>query len=153
MSLPNEERNMQFQKLSSIKVKHLIDRDLVWISPKAKIQEAAELLLKEDVGALCVCEEGRLLGVLSERDIVRRCVARDGFDTENNWVRQIMSAPPITLDRNMSIGIAAMVMIENGIRHLPIMQREKCIGMVSIRRIVEEYRRGLQTSILGVAAE
>ena len=146
---------MQFNKVSTIKVKHLLGgRELVWVGPKVPVAEAAELMLKEDVGALAVCEDGRLLGVVSERDIVRRCVARDGFSPEGNWVRQIMSAPPITVDQNMGIGVAAMVMIENGIRHLPVMRRDKVLGMVSIRRVVEEYRRQLEHSILGgIAAE
>ena len=145
---------MKFNKISTTKIKHLIGgRDLVWIGPMASVAEASALMLKEDIGALAVIEDDRLIGIVSERDIVRRCVAREGFSPETSWVRQIMSAPPITIDRNMSIGVAAMVMIENGIRHLPVMQREKVLGMVSIRRVVEEYRRGLETSILGIAAE
>ena len=145
---------MKFNKISNTKVKHLIvNRELVWVDPKGTIQEASELMLKHNVGALAVIEDDRLVGILSERDIVRRCVAHPERCPEGARVRQIMSAPPITIDRNMGISIAAVMMIENGIRHLPVMQRDKCIGMVSIRRIVEEYRKGLETAILGIAAE
>ena len=140
--------------LSNIRVNKLINgQELYWIDPTATVTEASEMLVEKNVGALAVIEEGRLIGVVSERDIVQRCVGQPDRVPETTKVRQIMSAPPITIHRNMSIGVAAVMMMENGIRHLPVMQRDKCIGMISIRRVVGEYRAQLERQMVGFAAE
>ena len=151
-NIPPKVTTMKLQGITSKKVKALVrDHTLIWISPDATSMTAALLMRQHNIGALAVMEEDRLVGVLSERDIVQRCLGQ-GLDPSVCPVSQIMSYPPITIDRNMTISVAAIVMIEAGIRHLPVMAGQKVLGMISIRQVVEEFRNSRESSILRLAA-
>lgn len=144
---------MQLTNLSSKKVKHLVrGRSLIFVSPKDTVITASKLMREKNIGALAVMENGALKGILSERDVVQRCVGIDGCDPKTCLVSTIMSWPPVTIDRNMSMGVAIVMMMERNIRHLPVMSGEKVLGMISIRQLVEEFRRGLESTIIRIAA-
>lgn len=143
---------MQFGALSSKKVKHLIrGRELFYVEPGATVAAASQLMREKNVGALAVMEDGILKGILSERDVVQRCVGI-GSDPMTCTVAKIMSWPPITIDRNLSMGVAIVMMMESNIRHLPVMSGTRVLGMISIRQLVEEFRKGIEGSFLRLAA-
>ncbi len=143
---------MQFSSLSSKKVKHLVrGRDLYQVPPTATVAEASALMAERNIGALAVMDDTRLVGILSERDVVQRCVGK-GIDPKVCLVSAIMSFPPITIDRNMSMGVAVVMMMEANIRHLPVMNGTRVLGMISIRQLVSEFRKGLETSMFRIAA-
>lgn len=144
---------MKLNAVSSKKVKHLVrDRDLISLPPTATVKEASELMSEKNIGALAIMEGTKMVGILSERDIVQRCIGVQGCDPTKQVVSNIMSHPVITIDRNLSLGVAVVIMMEQGIRHLPVVNDQRVLGMISLRQVVEEFRKGLESSILRLAA-
>ncbi|GEM_PF-21903 len=109
----------------------------VWaIAPDALVYEALELMAEKDVGALLVMEGDRLEGIFSERDYARRCILRSRHSKETA-VRQIMTANVITISPNATIEDAMALMTRHRIRHLPVVEKGKVVGVVSIGDIVK----------------
>jgi CBS domain-containing protein len=143
---------MPFSALSAKKVKFLVrGRELFFVAPTTCVAEASALMREKNIGALAVMAGEELVGVLSERDVVQRCVGL-GIDPLTCPVSQIMSAPAITIDRNMTMGVAIVMMMERNIRHLPVVNGTRVMGMISIRQLVSEFRKGMEGNILKIAA-
>lgn len=138
---------MMMQALNSRKVRQLVrDRPLFATRPDATVAEAAIEMRARNVGALAVMQGDRLVGIISERDVVQRCVGKGDAPTTTR-VEQVMTKEVITIDRGMSMSVATLMMIENGIRHLPVMAHNRVLGMISIRQLVEEYRKGIASAV------
>ena len=82
---------------------------------------------------------GRLIGVLTERDMLRAMAAR--MHTSVARVRQWMTSDPITASSDMALDDAAKVMLDNGFRHLPVMEGDTVLGVVSLRRVLGGRRQ------------
>lgn len=118
----------------------ILGETLVSILPDAPLSQAAALMRDRHVGALAVVNaDGHLRGILSERDLVHRCFAA-GDCGPDAPVSKIMTRRVVTADQFTPIGTAITVMIRHDIRHLPVMQGHKVVGMVSMRRLVREFR-------------
>ena len=115
-------------------------RKLVSVSPEATVKDACAQLDAHGVGALAVLRDGQLAGILSERDVIRRCVAA-GRKTGETRVRDIMSPRVVTIRRDQSLADAQTRMIEGGFRHMPLVDDAGTpVGMLSMRDIPTEYR-------------
>jgi CBS domain-containing protein len=144
---------MKFSAVSSKKVKNLVKgRPLYALPSDATAAEASQMMRARNIGAIAVIDDGKLVGIVSERDIVQRCVGVEGCDPKLCPVSRIMSAPVVTIDLNMSMSVAVVLMLERNIRHLPVMKGDKILGMISIRQLVEEFRAGLESSIVRLVA-
>jgi CBS domain-containing protein len=99
------------------------------VSPEDTIQNAARIMRDEDTGVVPVVENGRAVGVVTDRDIVVRAVA-DG--QLNRPVREIVSGDVITARPDMSTKEAAQLMSEHQVRRLPVVENERLVGIVSI---------------------
>lgn len=99
------------------------------VSPNDTIQNAARIMRDEDTGAVPVVENGRPVGIVTDRDIVVRAVA-DG--ELNRPVRDIVSGDIVTARPDMSTKEAAQLMSEHQIRRLPVVENERLVGIVSI---------------------
>ncbi len=115
----------------------LKERPLITIAPDETAQAAIQKLVENNIGALPVCDaKGTLLGIISERDLLKECSRRVGAITDTR-VKQVMTrevaigTPEDDLDYIMS------TMTQKGIRHLPIMAGQELAGMLSIRDIVD----------------
>ncbi len=109
----------------------------VWaISPDATVYEALEMMADKDVGALLVMEGDRLVGIFSERDYARRCILRNRRSKETR-VRELMTQDVITITPSTTIDEAMEVMTRHRIRHLPVVEDGKVVGVVSIGDIVK----------------
>lgn len=117
--------------------------------PETLVSRAAKLMAEKNVGALIVVEGGHLVGICTERDIVYRIVAL-GHDARTIAVSEVMTASPLTVHPDAPFGYALLVMHENSFRHLPVVENDKLIGIVSARSaldpdleefVVEEERR------------
>mgnify|MGYP001506331868 CR=1 FL=1 len=84
-----------------------------------------------------------LVGILSERDVISRVIAV-GREPSTTFVREVMTPDPVTLDVDGTLTDALQIMVEGHFRHLPIMQGDQVIGMISMRDIPTEYRLILQ---------
>jgi CBS domain-containing protein len=111
-------------------------RKFVTALPKTTVREASQLMAKKQVGAVLIVEEGRLLGIFSERDVVFRVVAL-GLDPATTPLAQVMTPEPKTIKPNNTFGYAMTLMHENGFRHLPVLDDGKPIGIVSARSALD----------------
>jgi CBS domain-containing protein len=111
---------------------HMSSR-LLSVEPQLSLTETAELMVSRDVGAVLVMEGDRLVGILTERDVLR-AVAR-GID-KHTVVADWMTADPETMDPDESTQHAAVLMIHGGFRHLPLTEGGEVVGMLSIRDLM-----------------
>ena len=107
------------------------------IGPDAKVIEALQLMAQKDVGALAVMEGGRLVGMLSERDYARK-VTLHGKSSQDVPVRDIMTAEVVRIGPDITIEECMALVTQRRIRHLPVCEGEKLIGLVSIGDLVKE---------------
>jgi len=101
----------------------------------ATVFEAIQMMAEKNVGALLVLENGRLLGVVSERDYTRK-VALRGRSSKETKVREITSTPPITATPASSVEECMRLMTTHRVRHLPILVHDELAGIVSIGDLV-----------------
>jgi len=120
----------------------LMHRELEQISPTATLREAAEQMREKKIGALIVCESGKQVGIISEVDFVRKAVAQ-GLNMATTTVREIMSAPLITIDIDQTAQEANDLMSEKRIRHLLVTDRGNVIGIISMRDLVLCFKNRL----------
>jgi CBS domain-containing protein len=109
---------------------------LVSVTPDDRVDVAARRMNENGISSLVVLDEaGHMAGILSEKDIVSKVVVTDR-DPEEVAVAEIMTPDVVTCERVAPIHRAAEIMAERGIRHLPISDRGKIVGMVSSRDII-----------------
>jgi CBS domain-containing protein len=116
----------------------------VWsIHPEATVFEALKLMGEKEVGALAVIQNGQLAGILSERDYARKVILR-GRTSRDTHVREIMTANVVTTDLDETVESCMGVMTQRRIRHLPVVDDGRLIGMISIgdlvKSIIEEQQ-------------
>lgn len=113
-------------------------RPLHSIAPETDIREAALLMAKHRVGALAIIEGDSLIGVLSERDIVYRCVA-GGKSIDDSLASDVMTRDPVTVGIDDEISDALAAKLGEAFRHLPVMDQDRVVGLLSYRDIPAEY--------------
>jgi len=112
------------------------DQTVHTIEPAASVYEAVKLMAEKNVGALLVVEHGKVVGIVSERDYARKVVllARSSKDTP---LRDIMSSPVMYVHPEQTVDQCMALMTENRLRHLPVMDDGRLIGLVSIGDLVK----------------
>ncbi len=121
----------------STPVKEIMEkRKLLLADPTMTVRKAAETMARREVGAVLVVDDDRLVGIFTERDIVFRVVAR-GLDSTTTPLGEVMTRDPKTIAPEKSYGVAMLLMHENGFRHLPVVQNEAPIGIVSSRSALD----------------
>ncbi len=119
----------------------------VWtISPSATIAEALHLLAEKNLGALVVAEKELILGIFSERDYARNAVASDDFSL-GSPVRKVMSTPVFFVTSNETLEECMALMTEKRIRHLPVIECERLVGLVSIGDVVKQTLSEMEKTI------
>ncbi|SFC96773.1 CBS domain-containing protein [Tropicimonas isoalkanivorans] len=114
-------------------------RPFVSVGPWETVRTACDRLNAADVGAVCVLDGDRLVGILSENDVIRRAIAQ-GRPTSETAVDQIMTPDPVTVDQSVSLSDAMQIMLRGAFRHLPVMAAGRPVNMLSMRDIPTEYR-------------
>ncbi|MBQ2158734.1 MAG: CBS domain-containing protein [Oscillospiraceae bacterium] len=113
-----------------MQVKDLMSSHLITVDREETVAAAARLLSRHNVGALPVTNGGKLVGMLTERDIAVRCVAAN-FDPNLTRVRSVMSAGAVTVPAEESGLRAAKTMGKHQVRRLPVTQNGRLVGMLS----------------------
>lgn len=107
------------------------------IAPDARVYEALKLMAEKEVGALVVLADGTLAGILSERDYARKVILH-GKSSHDIPVREIMTANVVTVNPGQTVDQCMALMTNNRIRHLPVVESGKLVGLVSIGDLVKE---------------
>jgi CBS domain-containing protein len=118
-----------------VKVSDLPPGDLLSVSPETTIAEVARQMRKDDSDCVAVMSDGRLVGIITERDLVRAIA--DGVDPQEAKAAVVMTADPATVDADEDVAMVAVKMMRLGIRHLPVVNKAgKPVGLVSARNLV-----------------
>jgi CBS domain-containing protein len=108
----------------------------IWsIPPDASVYSAIETMADRHVGALLVIDDGHLVGIVSERDYARKVILM-GRSSKDTFVREIMTPSPVTVCLECCVDDAMRTMTMHKIRHLPVVDQDKVVGMLSIGDIV-----------------
>ncbi len=120
-----------------MEIRQLIKRSLVTVEDCASIRDAARVMEKHNVGLLVVVDkDGKMIGVISERDIAR--LVAEGVDLDKTPVKEVVKREVVTIREDESVAKAALLMKKYGIRHLVVVNSEgKPIGVISIRDLVD----------------
>lgn len=109
----------------------------VWtIAPDQTVFDALTLMGQKEIGALIVVENGKLIGVISERDYARKVILK-GKTSRETRVQEIMSTPVISVELAQSVQTCLNLMTEKRIRHLPVLTDDQLVGIVSIGDLVK----------------
>jgi CBS domain-containing protein len=109
--------------------------DIVSVGAGTLVRDAVALLAEKRIGALPVLEGERVVGIMSERDVIY-CLSSDGAAMLDWPVSRVMTAPAITIESKVGVLVALSQMTKRRIRHLPVVEGEKLIGFVSIGDLV-----------------
>ena len=119
-------------------VRDVMTKDVICVRQDDTVSEAARLMALHNLGALAVCtRDGRLRGMVTDRDIVLRCVAQDG-DPAQMKVRKVMTRGPVSVSPEDSLKDAAARMAGQQVRRLPVEQDGRIAGMVSLADITRK---------------
>jgi CBS domain-containing protein len=113
----------------------IMTRDLLTVEPSDTLGEAAQKMTERGVGSVIVSDYGRMIGILTERDLLRAVAGR--IHSSEARVREWMTADPITVAEQTPVEEAGRIMLEHGFRHLPVVQGERPVGIVSIRDLAQ----------------
>ncbi len=109
----------------------------IWsTSPDTLVFDALKVMAEKNIGALLVMEGDKLAGIFSERDYARK-VALKGETSHNTVVRNIMTSDVVSVAPDQPIEKCMALMTDNHIRHLPVLERDKLTGMISIGDVVK----------------
>lgn len=133
-----------------ITVRHLLDRKgraLFSIEPEDPVLEAIRMMADRHVGALLVMRGTELAGIVSERDYARKVVLLGRSSAETS-VREIMTSPVVTVSLDASVDECMRIVTERRIRHLPVLEGGRVVGMISIgdlvKAVIEEQQRTIE---------
>jgi CBS domain-containing protein len=116
------------------RLSELMTGAVVSVAPEDTLGEAAERMAEDGVGSAVVLDSGRLIGILTERDLLRAVAGR--VHTSEARVREWMTVDPMTATEATSADEAMRTMLEHGFRHLPVIEEGRTIGVVSLRELM-----------------
>ncbi len=110
------------------------------------VLDAIRLMAEKGIGALLVMDDSRLVGVLSERDYARKVILEDR-SSKNTLIREIMTRDVFTVSPESNVSECMTIMTDNDFRHLPVLQGDEVVGMISIGDLVKVVIREQQFTI------
>jgi CBS domain-containing protein len=123
-------------------VREIMSAELVTVDPSVNLLEAAHAMSVGHVGSVLVLEEGALVGIFTERDILRAIAAHPSADAaRTSPVSGGMSRDPVTIEPEATVGEALDLMLAKGFRHLPIVEAGTVLGVVSMRDLAKSLAR------------
>jgi len=116
--------------MSLLTIKDVMVTDLVTVTADLNVKEAVKVMNDFEIGCLIVVEDGKAVGILTERDILKRVVEK-GKDPEKTLVKDVMSKPLIVVNPEMGLEEAIETMFKNKIKKLPVVKDGKLVGLVT----------------------
>ena len=135
----NRSSQLQFREVRNMQVKEILNqkgRDIFAVKPDATVYEAIAKMAEYNIGALLVMEDANLKGIISERDY-RNKVILEGRTSKNTEVQEIMTKDVIRVESSDTVNLCMQLMTEKKIRHLPVVDGEQVVGVISIGDVVK----------------
>jgi CBS domain-containing protein len=130
------------------RVRDLMTVDVPLTTLNTPVSDAARVMRSSDKDSLIVFDLGRAIGIVTERDIIRKITA-EGLDAMRVHVSEIVSSPLITIDPDKSARQAARLMLERKIRHLPVVKEGRLIGMITLADFAKHMsKKGVKDEIV-----
>jgi CBS domain-containing protein len=120
-------------------VKHLLDskgRHIISVAPDTSVLDAIKIMADKAIGSLVVMDDNEIRGIMSERDYARKVIIK-GRSSESTQVSEIMTADVVTTSSAQTVNDCMALMTEKRIRHLPVVEDNRVIGMISIGDLVQ----------------
>lgn len=114
-----------------MKVRDVMTSNVDWVGPKTTVVEVAQLMKKDNVGSIPICDNNKLLGIITDRDIVLNVIA-GGRDCKNTIAQDIMSKNVVSVSSDQDVHEAADLMSKYQIRRLPVVDQDKVVGILAI---------------------
>jgi CBS domain-containing protein len=132
------------QKRSAMKVKDAMHKGVEWVGPDTPVTELAKLMRKHDIGAIPIGENDRLIGIVTDRDIVCKGLADDSFDAQRATARDVMTPGIHCCREDDDLAEAVMHMEALNVRRLPVISRSKrMVGILSLGDVSHSAPGGL----------
>ncbi|MEM8731938.1 MAG: CBS domain-containing protein [Pseudomonadota bacterium] len=117
----------------------LAGKTVTRLTPEMSVRDACHMLELQNAGAAVVVQDGRLVGIFSERDVIRKCVCM-ARRTDDTTVSEIMTPDPVCIALTGTMADALRIMLDGGFRHLPVLNDSHVVGLLSMRDIPTENR-------------
>jgi CBS domain-containing protein len=127
-------------------LRHKSFNKVLALEPEQTVFEALQTMAQYDVGCLIVCSDDRLVGIFSERDYARKGVLK-GHMSRDTKVREMMTSPVMFVSPEHTVDDCMNLMTQHHFRHLPVLERDKLVGMISIGDLVKWVISGQQQAI------
>ncbi|WP_407308623.1 CBS domain-containing protein [Desulfosporosinus sp. SB140] len=114
-----------------MKVRDVMTSTVDWVGPKASVVEVAQLMKKDDVGSIPICDDNKVMGIITDRDIVLNVIAA-GQDCKNTLAQDIMSKNVVSVSTDQDVHEAADLMSKYQVRRLPVIDQGKLVGILAI---------------------
>ncbi|MGB9675568.1 MAG: cyclic nucleotide-binding/CBS domain-containing protein [Candidatus Bathyarchaeales archaeon] len=118
----------------TLKVSDVMIKEVITIDENATVKEAAEIMNKFEIGCLIAVRKGKAMGIITERDLLKRVVA-EARDANKTKVKEIMSSPLVVVEPNMDLEEAVRLMFQMKIKKLPVVEGKRLVGLVSLTDI------------------
>ncbi|MEM2419386.1 MAG: CBS domain-containing protein [Candidatus Bathyarchaeia archaeon] len=130
----NEEECGEGKTGITLKVEDVMVREVITIDENATVKEAAEVMNKFEIGCLIAVRKGKAVGIITERDLLKRVVA-EAKDVNKTKVKDVMSSPLVVVEPNLDLEEAVKLMFQMKIKKLPVVEGKRLVGLVSLTDI------------------
>jgi len=127
-------RKKEEEKPVSLKVEDVMIKEVITIDENSTVKEAAEVMNKFEIGCLITVKKGKAMGIITERDLLKRVVA-DSKDAKKTAVVDIMTSPLVVVEPSMDLEEAVKLMFQMKIKKLPVVEGKRLVGLVSLTDI------------------
>ncbi|MEM3783549.1 MAG: CBS domain-containing protein [Candidatus Bathyarchaeia archaeon] len=127
------EKKEEESKLS-LKVEDVMVREVITIDENSTVREAADVMNKFEIGCLIAVRKGKAVGIITERDLLKRVVA-EAKDVNKTKVKDVMSSPLVVVEPSMDLEEAVKLMFQMKIKKLPVVDEKRLVGLVSLTDI------------------
>jgi CBS domain-containing protein len=118
----------------SLKVEDVMIKEVITIDEKSSVKEAAEIMNKFEIGCLIAVKKGKAVGIVTERDLLKRVVA-EAKNANKTKVKDVMSSPLVVVEPNMDLEEAVKLMFQMKIKKLPVVAEKRLVGLVTLTDI------------------